>query len=128
MPSNSEIRYWRTLDPDLRKNVRELRHDPASCEQTFWLRAKANAIEGVKFRRQHPFEGFILDFYAPELGLAVEIDGDVHDEPGRKGYDRWREARLREHGLRTIRYTNAEIAVDIDGVTDRLRTVIRELH
>ena len=35
----------------------------------------------MKFRRQHTITGFIVDFYAAAHGLALEIDGGVHDAP-----------------------------------------------
>jgi very-short-patch-repair endonuclease len=82
----------------------------------------------VKFRRQHPFEQFILDFYAPEIHLAIEIDGDVHDDPVRKQYDRWREDILREHGLRVLRFANEEVALNVQDVVDHIRANIQALR
>lgn len=45
-----------------------------------WDVLKDREFLGLKFRRQYIIKGYILDFYCPELGLAVEIDGSVHEE------------------------------------------------
>ena len=125
---NDASQYWRTLDPHLRENVRELRSDPTPCEVTVWNAPRGRAIEGVKFRRQHPFEQFILDFYAPELHLAIEIDGEVHSEPGRQQYDSWRQLKLEERGVQVHRFTNTEVALNLDDVLMRLRAAIYDLR
>ncbi len=44
-------------------------------------RLKGRQVEGYKFRKQSSVEHFVLDFYGPELKLAVEIDGDSHYTP-----------------------------------------------
>jgi len=98
------------------------------CERTFWNAVRGRSISGVKFRRQHPFQGYILDFYAPEIALAVEIDGDVHDDPERKQYDLWHEGILNASGLKIIRFQNAEIAVNLPSVLARLQEAIAELR
>ena len=52
-----------------------------NAEARLWLHLRADQIEGVSFRRQHPVGPYVLDFYAPSLKLAVEIDGSQHLEP-----------------------------------------------
>jgi very-short-patch-repair endonuclease len=125
---DSAFRYWRSADPDLRTKVRELRADPTPCEITVWNAIRSRAVEDIKFRRQHPFENFVLDFYAPEINLAIEIDGDVHADPERKAYDDWRERRLAGHGVRVIRFTNADVAINLEGILERLAAIIREMR
>jgi very-short-patch-repair endonuclease len=43
-------------------------------EEMLWAALRNRQIEGLKFRRQHPVASFVLDFYAAELKLAVEIE------------------------------------------------------
>ncbi len=40
-----------------------------------------HAMHGYKYRRQYGVDQYILDFYCPELKLAIEIDGDLHFVP-----------------------------------------------
>jgi very-short-patch-repair endonuclease len=98
------------------------------CERTVWAALRNRAVSGVKFRRQHPFEGFILDFYAPELRLAIEIDGDVHSSAGQQSYDRWRENRLAEVGVTVVRITNEEVAINLPDVVSRVRAIIESVR
>ena len=126
MRNDDGYRPWRDLQGDYRSHVRELRRDLTPSERIFWAAVRKRAIDGVRFRRQHPFEGFILDFYALELRLVVEIDGDVHDLPERQRYDAWRDGVLRSHGLMVVRFTNDEVGINLPGVLERLRTAIRE--
>ncbi len=51
-------------------------------------------MKGMKFRRQHPIDGYVVDFYCPGARLAVELDGGGHTEKKQKSYDREREKPL----------------------------------
>jgi very-short-patch-repair endonuclease len=51
------------------------------AEIILWGRLKGRQLDGYKFRRQSSVEDFIIDFYCPELKLAVEIDGESHYTP-----------------------------------------------
>ena len=51
-----------------------------SSEKILWNALRNRAIMNLKFKRQYIVDGYIVDFYSPELNLAVEIDGLVHNE------------------------------------------------
>ena len=108
--------------------ARTLRTTSTDAERALWQALRSRQLGGYKFRRQHPFENFVLDFYAPEVSLAIEIDGDVHVDPERKSYDAWRERKLVAHGVRVLRFTNADVAINLDGVLEQLASVIREMR
>lgn len=97
------------------------------AEVYFWALVKGRAIEGVKFRRQFSVGPFILDFYAPSLKLAVEIDGGYHDQPEIRAYDSARENFIAEYGVTFIRFRNEELFSDPDGVVIRLRELVNAL-
>ena len=61
----------------------------------------------MKFRRQSPIGWYVVDFLCMEKSLIIEIDGGIHEK--QRGYDREREAILRERGYRILRFTNAEV-------------------
>jgi len=61
---------------------------------------------GLKFRRQFPIEGYIVDFYCDELRLVVELDGAVHEEPNQARNDEVRDIHLKELGFQIVRVPN----------------------
>lgn len=97
------------------------------AEVYFWVLVKGRVIESVKFRRQFSVGPFILDFYAPSLKLAVEIDGGYHDQPEVRAYDTARESFIAEYGVTFIRFRNEELFLDPEGVVRRLRELVNAL-
>ena len=59
---------------------RELRQESTEVEKLLWTELRNRKLNGLKFRRQHPLDKFIVDFYCNEKKLVVELDGGVHDE------------------------------------------------
>jgi very-short-patch-repair endonuclease len=58
---------------------RQLRKDQTPAEKLVWRYLKDRRLKNCKFRRQYSVDQFVIDFYYPELKLAIEIDGEVHD-------------------------------------------------
>jgi very-short-patch-repair endonuclease len=77
-----------------------------------------------KFLEQVPRFGYILDFYAPEISLAVEVDGASH--VGRGKADRLRDDALAARGIRVLRVTAGDVTHDLRGVLRAIRTVGRK--
>jgi adenine-specific DNA-methyltransferase len=77
-------------------------------------------LHGIKFRRQHPFGPYVLDFFCVNAQLAVELDGSVHDKPDQRAYDRERTAYLEGHGLRVLRFKNEEVEDKLEEVVTRI--------
>ena len=73
-------------------------------------------IFGVKFLRQRPILNFIVDFLAPEIKLAVEIDGSQHYFDQGKYQDSERDTALNKLGITVLRYSNADINIRFDAV------------
>jgi very-short-patch-repair endonuclease len=65
-----------------------------------------------KFRRQHPIPPFTVDFACVEARLVVELDGSQHGGAA----DAARDARLAAMGWLVLRYWNADVAANLDGV------------
>jgi very-short-patch-repair endonuclease len=85
-----------------RELAREYRRSPTPSERAAWQLLRNRRCHGLKFRRQQPIRGYIVDFYCAEVRLAVEIDGPVHDEDARAWYDFVRELRLADQGVFVI--------------------------
>ena len=94
--------------PELFRFAEQLRVNMTEAEKKLWefLRLKP---EGFKFRRQHPFDRYILDFYCHKAKLAIEIDGKYHDIPEQKKLDETRTIEIENLGLKEIRFTNDEV-------------------
>lgn len=68
--------------------------------------------------------GFLVDFYWPELGLVVETDGlRYHRTPGEQAKDRIRDQAHTGTGLVPLRFTHAQVAYEPARVVDLLRSV-----
>lgn len=103
------------------RKARELRRSPSPPESLLWQRLRERPA-GLKFRRQHPFGPFIVDFYCPAVKLVVEVDGDSHDMGDRPATDAHRERWLQEQGLRLLRFNAADVMNDVgSAVTAILR-------
>ncbi len=96
---------------------RAMRHQPTPAEDAIWQRLRNRQVRGLKFRRQHPIDRFVVDFYCAEAQLVIEIDGASHHAPSA---DAERQAILETLGLRVLRFTNDEALNDPAGVLRRL--------
>ena len=90
--------------------ARELRQDATLAEIRAWEILRGRRCLGLKFRRQFPYAGFILDFFCRELALDLEVDGAVHDEPANRAHDQARDEYLQASGLRVIRVRNDDVS------------------
>lgn len=59
-------------------------------EKLLWRLLRSRQLSGVKFRRQHPFGLYMLDFYCDELKLVIEVDGGQHYQDDNAIKDRQR--------------------------------------
>ncbi|HVH11396.1 MAG TPA: endonuclease domain-containing protein [Longimicrobium sp.] len=102
----------------VRARAKELRKEQTPAERMLWRVLRDRAVNGLKFRRQHPLDGFVLDFYCPEVKLCVELDGGIHDTQAER--DAGRTAQLEARGLRVIRFRNEEVEDDMASVLRRI--------
>jgi very-short-patch-repair endonuclease len=108
---------------DRREFARDLRRHPTSAEELLWRHPRGSRFRGAKFRRQAPFDRFVVDFYCHAAKLVVEIDGVQHQ--WFSDYDAGRTEVLERLGLRVIRFTNDEVRGDVDSVLARIRAELR---
>jgi very-short-patch-repair endonuclease len=72
--------------------------------------------DGLKFRRQHPFEHYVADFYCPAARLVVEVDGASHGMGENPQRDARRDAAMREQGLQVLRLSAEDVMRDVESV------------
>jgi very-short-patch-repair endonuclease len=100
--------------------ARQLRNQLTKSEQILWEALRNSRLHGIKFRRQHPFGPYVLDFFCVKAQLAVELDGGVHDQAEQKDYDQERTAYLEAQGIRVLRLKNEEITNDFGDVLRKI--------
>ena len=109
------------VNEQLLNNAREMRKVPTKSEGILWDELRNRKLFGAKFRRQHPFQGFILDFYCEQAKLCIEVDGNVHDDKLQIESDNVRQEFLLEFGIKTIRFRNEQVENDLPGVLKKIR-------
>jgi very-short-patch-repair endonuclease len=97
---------------------RTLRKNMTDAEKALWHILRGRQISGLKFRRQHPFADYILDFVCLEKKLVLEVDGGQHDE--QTEYDEFRTQQLQAAGFHVLRFWNNEVLQDIDAVKEQI--------
>jgi very-short-patch-repair endonuclease len=96
--------------------AKALRKNMTKAEELLWERLNKKQILGLRFRRQHPINIFIADFYCHAARIVVELDGEIHEIPENKEYDIAREEELKKFGIEVIRFKNYEVLNNIDFV------------
>ena len=92
--------------------ARQLRRDATPMERHAWSLLRRRNILGLKFRRQHVLDGFIVDFYCAELKLIIELDGAHHANPMQAAYDDARTKWLEARGRHVLRLKNVDLSAD----------------
>ncbi len=98
------VRIWDKAKTYARQN----RRVPTPAENVLWQELRGSKL-GVKFRRQHAIEFFIVDFICFSHKLTIEVDGDVHFTPDQAEYDRGRTHTLTELSYRELRFSNHQV-------------------
>ena len=112
---------------ELFKLARELRKNQTESEKVLWEVLREFRSYGYVFRRQHPIDIFIADFYCHKLSLIIEVDGGVHSSEEARKHDEGRSAELEKIGIRVIRFTNEQVLNDKDIVVKHIKRYIAEL-
>jgi len=100
----------------LNNRARELRKNATDAEQLLWSLLRDRQLLGVKFRRQHPEAGAILDFAATKYKLAIELDGGQHAQDDKIKKDLLRTQKLEAEGWKVLRFWNNDVLQNLEGV------------
>jgi very-short-patch-repair endonuclease len=103
------------------RNARELRKKATDAERLMWTALRDKRLDGFSFRRQVPIGAFTADFACHSVRLVIEIerDGSQHSSG-----DAARTAAIEARGFRVVRFSNAEVMSNRDGV---LQSIAAEL-
>jgi very-short-patch-repair endonuclease len=98
--------YNRTAEKEYR---RALRAEMPRAEVLLWSKLRGRQLSELKFRRQCSVGPYVVDFYCPQMKLAVEIDGDSHFGDGAEQRDARRQTYIESFGIRFVRCTNGDV-------------------
>ena len=111
---------------DRTRMARRLRAGTTTAEARLWTLLRNRGFEGLKFRRQAPVAGKVVDFLCPELKLAIELDGGVHDL--KPVEDAERELVIAEAGFLVLRSGNEAFLRNPNILLDAIRLRAAEMR
>lgn len=98
--------------------AQKLRKNSTDTEKYLWKYLRGKQLEGFKFRRQHPFGRYIVDFINLERKIIIEVDGGQHLENKK---DKLRDKWLKEQGYEVLRFWDNEVLTNIKSVLEVIR-------
>ena len=96
------------------------------AERRLWYALRGRRFDGVKFTRQYAIGPYVVDFVCRSARLIVEIDGDQHGRDEGVLADVARTAFLEQNGYRVIRFWNADVLKNLDGILQMLGEALQE--
>jgi very-short-patch-repair endonuclease len=92
--------------PVPRHFAKAMRTNATDAERKLWPMLRGGRLNSLKFKRQVPIDGYIVDFVCFEARLIVEADGGQHSE---SAHDIERDRHFAQAGFRTMRFWNTDI-------------------
>jgi len=106
---------------------RYLRKNMTRAEKHLWQELRNRKIQNQRFLRQFSIGSYVLDFYCPNLRLAIEVDGVTHNTNDEIEYDKQRQAEIENLGIVFLRFYNDEIFKDINKVIKKIEKKIEDI-
>ncbi|MGE5420552.1 MAG: endonuclease domain-containing protein, partial [Chloroflexota bacterium] len=101
-----------------------MRKNPTDAEQAMWKILRNYRHSGFLFRRQHPIEFYVADFYCHKLRLVIEVDGEIHEDEEIQIHDDGRTGEMERFGIKVIRFTNDQVLNDPKSISDQINSLI----
>lgn len=120
---NKKLMFY-GASPLIFENAKELRNNQTIAEHVLWSELRNKQLGGFRFKRQHPIQQFIADFYCHKLQLVIEVDGEIHNVNENKEKDKIRTQELKQLGIQVIRFTNDEVLYDTENVIYKIKEII----
>lgn len=108
---------------ELLNRATQHRNAPTPFEKILWKYLNRSQLGGYKFRRQHVIGHRIVDFFCPEKGLVVEVDGDTHDADR----DHMSDLDMQRLGFHVLRVSNRDVGAHINGVLEAILFRLNQL-
>ncbi|MEM7108695.1 MAG: endonuclease domain-containing protein [Bacteroidota bacterium] len=117
---NSDSMFY-GAHPSVFEKAKKLRSNMTKHEKLLWDELRANKLNGLRFKAEHPIHTFIADFYCHKLRLVIEVDGTSHNNEDQIEYDKGRTYSMKQYGIKVLRFTNNEIEKDITKVINYIK-------
>ncbi|MEA3488922.1 MAG: DUF559 domain-containing protein [Candidatus Omnitrophota bacterium] len=111
---------------NLKHKARRLRREMTDSERALWTRLRGKQILDIQFYRQKPIGGYIVDFYASQARIVVEVDGAQHMETDQEQKDAQRDIYLKNEGLYVLRFNNLQVLQELDSVMEVIYQAVKE--
>ncbi len=116
--------------------ARQMRENMTPGERCFFesltkaIRKKPIAAyrRNLRVIAQYVIDTFIVDFYMPQVRLAIEIDGGYHATPEMVIKDNLRDTLLQRKGITVIRFPSTEDASQIERNVKTILDIVRKLR
>lgn len=108
-----------------RAHLRQMFYRLSMADDVLWRQLRKHTFMGVGFNRQQSLDYYRLDFYAPAVSIAIELDAGQHAGMDDRRQQKLRAAALKRQGVMLIRFTTDEVLGDMESVIWRLQAVIR---
>ena len=112
---------FRNAPPKHFSFAQTLRLNETPAEKILWDKLKNKQFHGLKWRRQHPFGKYILDFFCRAKSISIELDGAYHFTPEQQQYDAIRTEFIKNAGVLELRFTNSEIENNLEDVLRQIK-------
>ena len=106
--------------------ARLLRKHDSWAEKLLWRWVRDRRFSQYKFRREHPFGPYVLDFFCPEARLNIELDGFQHGFPAKRQADCRRDAWLEAKGIKVLRFWNSRLRREAQPIRDAIWRALQE--
>ena len=104
--------------------ARQLRKNMTKEESELWY--KYLREYPYQFRRQVTVGTYILDFYCASAKVSIELDGSQHFTVEGKRHDEIRTRFLESQNIQVLRYSNATVMKNLQGVCSDIDRVVRQ--
>ena len=111
--------YLKTFRTQLRSNL-------TPAEAYLWKELQNSKLSNRKFRRQQSIGNYIVDFYCPSEALAIELDGEVHNNEVAQQYDQERDLFIAYYNIKVIRFENKQVFENLDWVMEEIKKCFKQ--
>ena len=118
-----DAEFFYGAKPEIFLRAGELSKNMTEAEKVLWKELSNKKLLGLVFRRQHPVNQFIADFYCHKIRLVIEIDGSFHNIETIKERDKGRDDEFDNLGIKTIRFTNNDVLSKLTFVLDSIKSI-----
>jgi len=106
--------------------ARNLRKRDTWAEKLLWTWLRDRRFSAYKFRRQHTFGPYILDFFCVEAFLDIELDGLPHGRPEEQKEDAKRDAWLEARGVKVLRFWNSRLRRQKESIRETIWQALQQ--